>query len=333
MDMTKRTKKILVTGGAGFIGSHLIERLLKDPATKRVICVDNLDESYPVTYKRSNISAFRSDTRFVFYKTDIRDTRKLQRIFSNEKPDFVVHLAAKTDTRTSLVEPLLYESVNVAGTISVLECAKVSGVKKCVTISSSSVYGNAVARQAVKEDTTTDYPLSHYGATKKAGEVIAHSYAYNFDMTVICIRLFNVYGERMRPGPVLYTWVDQLFKGSPVSMSGRGERRRDFTYVGDVVDAILKALRRGTGYGIFNVASSNPASLSELLKVVETAVGKKARVAYRPKNRASIESSYADIRKAQTAFGWNPKTSLTDGVKRFVTWFRDHRIEHDSKRP
>lgn len=324
---------ILVTGGAGFIGSHLIERLLKERSITRVVCVDNLDDSYSVAYKKENLALFRAEKKFKFCRVDIRDARKLRRVFVAEKPDFVVHLAAKTDTRMSLAEPGEYESVNFAGTLNVLECAKDVQAKKCITISSSSVYGNAAADRPVAEDAVTDFPLSHYGATKKAGEVLAHSYFYNYGMTILCLRLFNVYGERMRPGPVLYTWVDSLLRDKPLTMSGKGERRRDFTYVGDVVDAISKAIKKGKDFAVLNVSSSRPVALSELLRVVEEAAGKQADVTFRKKNRASIESSYGDISKATRMLGWKPSTPLESGVRRFVAWFREHRLEHSLKRP
>ncbi|MDO8408341.1 MAG: GDP-mannose 4,6-dehydratase [bacterium] len=317
---------ILVTGGAGFIGSHLSQKLLKDPEVGRVVCVDNLDPVYPVALKKANLALLTPNKKFAFYNADIRERAALARIFKKERPDAVIHLAAKTDTRASLKEPEEYAAVNIGGTLNLLEVAKDAGIKNFIFISSSSVYGNSAAKPPFKESETTDMPLSFYGATKKAGEVIAYGYSYNYGLPVTCVRLFNVYGERMRSGLVLSRWVDAILAGKEIELSATAVRKRDFTYIADVVDALVAIVKeKRSGYAIFNIASSHPAPLTELLALVEKACDKKAIVKKRESNRASIKVSHADITKAKRALGWKPKVTLAEGVSRYVSWARENR--------
>jgi UDP-glucuronate 4-epimerase len=313
-------KNILVTGGAGFIGSHLTEALIKDKKVGKVICVDNMDDNYPADLRKENLSSFKNNKKFKLYKTDIRDLSALRNIFKKEKPEVVIHLAAKTDTRTSVAEPLEYETVNIGGTLNLLELSKDFNIKKFIFASSSSVYGNS-AVPPIKETEITDFPLSPYGATKKTGEILSYTYSYNHALPVVCLRFFNVYGERMKPVTVLPKWVKNIFDGKEIEMSGKGTRKRDFTYVGDLVDAIIKSISKGGDFSILNIASSRPVSLRELLKVVEQKSKKKAIVKERESNRASIEMSHANISNAKKTLGWNPKVSLEEGVRRYVSWF------------
>lgn len=317
---------ILVTGGAGFIGSNLIESLLKRRDVRRVICVDNLDSFYDPEFKKKNLEPFLENKKFKFYKVDIRERGELEEIFKTEKPTEIVHLAAKADTRRSVKEPEEYQSVNIGGTLNMLDLAQEYNIKKFVFISSSSVYGNNT-KAPFKESSITDFPLAPYGASKKAGEVLAYTYYHNFGLPIVCIRLFNAYGERQRPDLVLYKWVENILRGNPIEMSGTGKRRRDFTYVGDVVRAIELSLKKGKGYEILNVGNSKPVSLALLLKYVEKTLSKKATVIRRPSNHASVESTYADIRKAKKVLGWKPEVSLEDGIARFAKWLRNNRFQ------
>lgn len=320
-------KTILVTGGAGFIGSNLIETLLKRKTIDRVVCVDNLDPFYDPAFKKENIKLFVKNEKFRFYKTDIRNRVALSKIFDIEKPNLVVHLAAKADTRRSVKEPEEYESVNILGTLNLLELSKEYKIKKFIFISSSSVYGNT-AKAPFSETSTTDFPLSPYGATKKAGEVLAYTYAHNFNLPIVCLRLFNAFGERNRPDLVIYKWVDNILHDRPIEMSGTGSRRRDFTYVGDVVRAIELALRTKDNYEILNIGNSKPVSLKTLLSYIEKALGKKAIVISRPSHHASVEETYANIRKAKKVLGWEPEVSLEEGIVRFAKWLRDSRFKN-----
>lgn len=320
-------KNILVTGGAGFIGSHLCEKLFSSPKVEKVVCVDNLDPAYPVDFKLANLALLKKNKKFKFYKVDIREASSLDKIFKKEKIDAVVNVAAKTDTRTSLNEPLEYETVNIKGTLNILEASKNNNVKNIVCISSSSIYGNVKSKKPTKETEVTDFPLSPYGATKKAGEVLAYSYFYNYNISVACLRFFNVYGERMRPGPVLYTWIENIMKNQPIKISGNGQRKRDFTYISDVVNGIVKALHKNRGYNIYNIASSNPHSLKQLLSIVKKVTKIEPEVISRPTNKASIDSSYANISKAKKMLGWKPIVGLEEGVLKFFTWYQLNRLK------
>lgn len=317
--------RILVTGGAGFIGSHLCERLLKDQKVGRVICVDNLDPNYPVKFKRENLALLLPNKKFRFYKTDIRNRKVLARIFKKEKPEYIVHLAAKTDTRSSVQEPYDHQSVNILGTLNLLELAKDYKVKNFVFFSSSSVYGNS-SHPPFKEEDMKNYPLAPYGATKVAGEVLAYTYSFNHGLPVTVFRIFNAYGPRMRPSLVLHKWVREIFSGKPIEMSGTGSRRRDFTYVGDIVDAVQLALKRKNDYIILNIGNSKPISLAQLLKILEKVFGRKIDLWRRPSSKASVELTYANVTKARRVLGWKPKTSMERGVSNFVSWFKNNRL-------
>lgn len=318
---------ILVTGGAGFIGSNLIESLLKRRTVGRVVCVDNLDPFYSPAYKKDNIKHFIKNKKFVFYKTDIRNRKALAKIFESEKPTSVIHLAAKADTRLSVNEPDEYQDVNIIGTLYLLELAKDYKVKNFIFISSSSVYGNSAIPPFV-ESGSTDRPLAPYGASKKAGEVLSYTYFHNFKLPVICLRLFNAYGERQRPDLVIYKWVENILKGKPVEMSGKGSRSRDYTYVGDIVRAIELAMKHQKGYEILNIGNSKPVSLVTLLALIEKKLGKKAVVKTRPSNHPSVETTSADIRKAKKVLGWEPEVPLEEGIERFTKWLRENRFKN-----
>lgn len=314
---------ILVTGGAGFIGSNLVEALLR--RGDRVVCVDNFSDNYNPKFKEANITPYANNPGFVLERADIRDLAAMQEIFRRHTPHAVVHLAAKADTRASIQAPQEYVDVNITGTLNVLECARTTDVHKFVFASSSSVYGNH-ATAPFAEDTSTDYAIAPYGATKKAGEVLAYTYHANFGLPVAVLRIFNAYGERNRPDLVLYKWVENILHGTPIEMSGKGVRMRDFTYVGDLVEAIIAAMDTQTGYEIFNIGNAHPIALADLLGVVERAVGTKATVLERPSNKGSVEMTHASVDKARRLLGWEPHTPIEEGVARLVAWFRNERL-------
>jgi len=323
-------KVVLVTGGAGFIGSHLIETLLKKTKS-RVICIDNFDDAYDPRLKQRNIKSFLENDHFILYKKDIRDLATMKQIFKKEKPDAIVHLAAKADTRKAVLSPYEYISVNIEGTLNLLECSREFGIKKFIFISSSSVYGNK-NRAPFKEEDQTDFPLSPYGASKKAAEILVYTYHHNFNLPTVCLRVFNAYGERMRPNLVLSLWLKRILNGEPVEMSGKGIRRRDFTYVGDIVNAIMLALKKPLDFEIINIGNSRPLSLNQLLRVLEKAVGTKAIIYSRPSHSASVEQTHASTAKARRVLGWKPLMPISKGVKRFVLWARKGGFEDIHKR-
>lgn len=318
-------KKIFVTGCAGFIGSNLVPALLR--AGYRVIGIDNFDDTYDPAFKEKHIQPFAHDANFSLARIDIRDMNALQKLFAQEKPESGVHLAAKADTRDAVQTPRLYTSVNIEGTLNILELAKECSVKNLVIASSSSVYGNS-PRLPWSETEPADQPLSPYGATKRAIELLAHTYHHNFGMNVTCLRYFNAYGENNRPGMVPYLWADALLHGRPVQLSGDGSRSRDYTYISDVVDATVRALEIPLGYDVINIGDSNPIALRTLLTLFEKTIGVTATIETRPSSKASVETTYADIRKANRLLGWKPTVLIAEGVQRFVTWFRTHRLEN-----
>ena len=319
-------KTILVTGGAGFIGSNLIAKLLSRKDVAKVICVDNLNDFYSPKIKLANISLFKKNPRFSFYKKDIRDFTSLQKIFKKEKPEIVVHLAAQANTRLAVNDPRTYQSNNVDGTINLLELAKDHGIKNFIFASSSSVYGNKNKIPFSEED-RTDFPISPYGVTKKTGELLAHAYHHNFGLNITCLRFFTVYGENNRPDMVMYKWASHILTDQPIEISGAGKRSRDYTYVGDIVAGIEKALQKPLGFEVINLGNSRPVSLKKLLLIFEKVSGQKAVVNSRPSHHASIENTYTDITKAKKVLGWEPKTNIEQGVAKLVSWFRNNHLK------
>jgi UDP-glucuronate 4-epimerase len=318
---------VLVTGGAGFIGSNLIKEFLSGEKY-RVAAVDNLDDAYDIKYKKEHLKPFIGHKNFVFYQNDILDLEAMRKIFEKEKPEYIVHLAAKTDTRKAVADPYIYESVNIRGTINLLELAKDYGVKNFVFASSSSVYGNS-ASAPFKEDDPGSLPISPYGATKKAGELFVYTYCHNFGLNAVCLRFFNAYGENNRPDMVPYIWTRKILCQEAVEMSGHGSRKRDYTYVGDTIRAIIKALEiKNTGFEILNIGCGKSYSLKELLAMLEKIIGNKANVKERPSHSASVEETYADIEKAKRILGWKPEVGLEDGITRLVAWFKQNRLEN-----
>lgn len=309
-------KRVLITGAVGFIGTHAALALLRKGVS--VIGLDSFDDNYAVSIKKKNVRDLKAHSNFSIYTADIRDQAKIHRIFKKEQPDAVLHLAAKADTRDAVIAPHAYVSTNVDGTLHVLEAAREVGVKRFVFASSSSVYGND-AEAPYAETAEAGRAISPYGATKRAGEMLAYTYHHNFQMPVTCIRIFNAYGPRMRPGLVLHQWAVKMLAGEAIELSGDGTRTRDFTYIDDLVDALIRALRdRKTPFTIVNVGNANPVSLNELLSVLEKATKRKVEVIRRPSHGASVERTHADISKAKDVLGWEPKTSIEKGVKAFV---------------
>jgi UDP-glucuronate 4-epimerase len=316
-------KTVLVTGGAGFIGSNLVGKLLQEGY--RVACVDNFDTTYDPSFKEENIAPFLHDKNFSLYRVDIRNLDELRTVFEKEKPTHVAHLAAKADTRAAVENPRVYVSVNMDGTLNMLELCREFGVQMTVLASSGSVYGNN-PNVPWKEDERTDFPLSAYGVTKKAMELLAYTYHHNFNMHIICLRYFNVYGENNRPTMVPYMWAKAFLTGEEIEMSGEGTRRRDFTYVGDVADATMLALESSLGYEVINVADSKPHSLTDLFAVFEKVTGVAPPVRKRSSHPASVNEMYADSSKAKKLLGWEPKVFLEEGVTRLVAWFKANRL-------
>lgn len=318
-------KVVLVTGGVGFIGSHLIDVLLKDRSYGRVVCVDNLDPRGDLRTKEENLERFRAHPKFSFHKVDIADRDALSAVFEKEKPTHVAHLASMTNTRNAVNEPDEYVRVNVTGTLNVLACAQEAKIKKYVFASSSSVYGNGTKLPFV-EEAELGRPLSAYGASKKMAEMLGYAYHHNAGFPVVQLRIFNAIGERQRPDLVLYRWTEAILLGKEIEMSGSGMRSRDYTYVGDIVRAFMLALgQKDVPYAVLNISSTEQVNLKKLLRILEKTLGMRARVRVRPSAHASVERTHGSVARAKKVLGWKPEVSTEEGVARFVDWYKTHR--------
>jgi UDP-glucuronate 4-epimerase len=323
---------ILVTGGAGFIGSHLCERLLVDGWC--VINVDSFNDFYDPKIKQNNVQeTFRcckilgiSQDRYIIAQGDIRDLNFLRDVFEKRHPLAVIHLAAYAGVRPSIQNPTLYADVNINGTINILECLKEYGVKYYIFASSSSVYGNNSKVPFMEED-FVDMPISPYAATKKAGELFCHNYHHLYGIQTACLRFFTVYGPRQRPDLAIHKFTQLIAEGRPIPFFGDGTTQRDYTYIVDIIDGITKALQwvRGEGnrYEVFNLGESNTISLARMVQTLESALGIKAHIDQLPPQPGDVEKTFADIRKANAVFGYDPHTAFDEGINTFVQWYRN----------
>ncbi len=311
--------RVLVTGGAGFIGSHLLEALLKrgcDAAT-----VDNFDDFYSPSIKRRNFEGVSRRGNARLFETDIRDASALQNVFKTTKPEVVIHLAARAGVRPSIEQPALYEAVNVGGTVNLLTLARDFGVRKFIFISSSSVYG-ATSRVPFVEDQVEMRPVSPYAATKLGGELMCFTYSHLFQLPVVCLRIFTVYGPRQRPDLAIHKFAALIEAGKPVPMFGDGSTSRDYTFVDDIVAGILAAVDYQTQFDVFNLGNSHPCKLSELVQLLENALGKRAIVKSLPPQPGDVPITWSDISKARRLLGYEPRVPLPIGIERFVAWLR-----------
>jgi UDP-glucuronate 4-epimerase len=310
--------KVLVTGGAGFIGSHLVERLLAEE--HRVVCLDNFDEFYNPALKRRNLARALKDPGFRLVEGDLRDGGGLDKIFAGEKFDLVAHLAARAGVRPSVENPALYVDVNLRGTVYLLEACKKHAVRRFIFASSSSVYGNS-SRVPFSEEDPVNTPISPYAATKKAGELLCHTYHHLYGMDVACLRFFTVYGPRQRPEMAIHHFTRSIFEGKKISLFGDGSSRRDYTYIDDAVGGTLGAFRREHGFQVYNIGESQTITLAELIAAIEEQVGKKAIIERLPEQPGDVKLTYAEIGKARERLGYNPQTKIREGLARFVQWY------------
>jgi len=309
---------VLVTGAAGFIGSHLAERLLADGHA--VTAVDNFDEFYDPRIKRRNISRCTENDKFRLIEADIRDADAMEKVVA-DGIDVIVHLAAKAGVRPSIAQPLLYADVNVNGTMVLLEAAAKHNIKKFIFASSSSVYGNN-KKVPFSEDDNVDFPISPYAATKKAGELICHTYHHLHAIDITCLRFFTVYGPRQRPDLAIYKFACLIENGKPIPVFGDGTMMRDFTYIDDIIDGVVAAIGKCAGFNIYNLGESRPITVNDLTRKIEEALGKKAVREFLPAQPGDVERTYADVTKAVGQLGYNPRTTIEDGLAKFVQWFR-----------
>lgn len=308
----------LITGGAGFIGSHLSERLLSEGW--RVVCLDNFDTFYDPQIKRNNISSALKENYFTLIEGDIRDKRLLDNIFNREKIDVVIHIAARAGVRPSIKEPALYYDVNVGGTLNLLEAVRGRNVKKFIFASSSSVYGENTKVPFSEED-NVDYPISPYAATKKAGELLCYTYYHLYRIPITCLRFFTVYGPRQRPEMAIHKFTRLIYEGKPVPVYGDGSSKRDYTFIEDIIEGVVKSIHSGSLYEIINLGESNTISLSDLIVLIENNLHKNAVIEKLPLQPGDVPITYADTGKARSLLGYNPKTNIKEGIRIFTEWF------------
>lgn len=310
---------VFITGIAGFIGSHVAEALLS--RGDRVFGLDNFDPFYERSIKEENLSLLRERPDFSFLEGDIRDAEALARWGPGIRPDAVVHLAAKAGVRPSVADPAGYADVNVNGTIRVLEWARGRGAPKVLFASSSSVYGGNTKVPFSEED-FVDHPVSPYAATKKAGELLCHTWCHLYGMNVAALRFFTVYGPRQRPEMAIHKFTRRILEGKEIEIYGDGSSRRDYTFIDDIVSGVLGALNSPPGYRVYNLGESATVSLADLVSLLEKACGRPALRRFVPFQPGDVPVTCADISRARAEIGYDPRTPIEKGIVRFVEWYR-----------
>jgi UDP-glucuronate 4-epimerase len=309
--------KVLVTGGAGFIGSHLVEKLLAE--RHDVAILDDFNDFYDPQIKRANISAVQKDIRV--HGVDLRDGQKVADLFRKEKFDAVFHLAARAGVRPSIQQAQLYYDTNVAGTLHLLEAARANGVERFTFASSSSVYG-AAKKVPFSEDEHLTQTLSPYAATKIAGEFLCSTYSHLYKLRIVALRYFTVYGARQRPDLAIHQFTRKIYAGEPIDQFGDGTTRRDYTSIDDIIQGTMAALKYdGAMFDVFNLGESDTIQLKDLIAAIEKALGKKAKINKLPEQPGDMPLTCADISKARKLLSYDPKTKFDDGLPRFVDWF------------
>ncbi len=311
--------KILITGGAGFIGSHLVERLLE--RGREVVCLDDFNDSYDPAVKRRNISPVLGNPLFTLVEGDIRDRDLLQGLCREHWFETIVHLAARAGVRESLKDPLLYEELNCHGTLNLLESARRHDIRHFVFGSSSSIYG-ANTKVPFSEEDKVDRPISPYAATKRSCELLCYTYHHLCGLNVTALRFFTVYGPRQRPEMAIYRFTRRILGGEPIELYGDGTSRRDYTYVDDIMDGLLKAIDRPFPFEIFNLGESQTVELAGLIRIIEEATGKRAVIKRLPPQPGDTPITYADIGKARAMLGYSPRVRIEEGIGRFVSWYK-----------
>jgi UDP-glucuronate 4-epimerase len=309
--------RILVTGGAGFIGSHLVEKLLA--IGHEVSILDDFNDFYDPQIKRSNISGVAGEVPI--HRVDLRDGNSVNLLFHREKFDAIAHLAARAGVRPSISQPQLYYDTNVGGTLHLLEAARHTGVERFIFASSSSVYG--ICKEVpFSEEFHLTQTISPYAATKVAGEFLCSTYSHLYQMRIVALRFFTVYGARQRPDLAIHQFTRKILAGQPIDQFGDGTTRRDYTYIDDIIQGVTAAFGyNGPLYDLFNLGESETIELKDLITAIEAAVGKKAKVNQLPEQPGDVPLTCADISKARKLLGYNPTTPLRVGLPKFVEWY------------
>ncbi|HET7711667.1 MAG TPA: NAD-dependent epimerase [Thermoanaerobaculia bacterium] len=330
---------ILVTGAAGFIGYHVATRLLE--RGEEVVGLDNLNEYYDPTLKQARLARLQQSERFTFLKLDVADRSAMGEMFATRKPSRIVHLAAQAGVRYSLTNPDAYIDSNVHGFLNILEGCRHHPVEHLVYASTSSVYG-ANTRQPFSEHQNVDHPVSLYAATKKANELMAHTYAHLFGVPSTGLRFFTVYGPWGRPDMALFKFTKGILAGEKIPVFNRGEMIRDFTYIDDIVEGVVRTLDRpatpdtdwngddpdpatsAAPYRVFNIGNNRPVVLLDYIAALEKALGRKAEMEFLPMQPGDVRSTMADVSELEKATGFRPQTSIEEGIARFVKWYREY---------
>jgi len=313
---------ILVTGGAGFIGSHLVEHLLA--RGDEITIIDNLNDYYDPGIKQENLRSALQSPRVTFVKGDILNLKLLEETFAGNSFDVTVHLAARAGVRPSLRQPVLYEEVNCRGTLNLLELSCQHDIRRFVFASSSSVYGN-VKETPFREDAKIDRPVSPYAATKAAGELYCHSHHHLYGIAVNVLRFFTVYGPRQRPDMAIHKFTALIDRGKPIPFYGDGNTARDYTFYTDIIEGVVAAVDRDLGFEIINLGESRTTRLSELVNIIERNLDKKAVLEKLPMQPGDVTITCADVSKAKRLLDYKPSTDVDEGVKRFVEWYKRRR--------
>ncbi len=307
---------VLVTGGAGFIGSHVVLELLKQGHT--VVVIDCMNEYYDPALKRARLKRFAD--KIDFYEIDIADTNAVEEVFKKHQFDAVCHLAAQAGVRYSLVNPFIYAHSNYVGTLNIFEFAKRTKVPHVVFASTSSVYGKNT-KMPFREDDSVSTPMSIYSASKLATEHLAFSYHDMFGMNLSALRFFNVYGPWGRPDSAIWLFTKAILAGEAIKVFNHGNMERDFTYIDDIVDGIVSALQKPDGFQIYNLGKGAPVQLMEYVRTIERILGKEAKIDMLPMQPGDVANTYANIEKAESKLGYNPKTAVPEGVQKFIEWY------------
>lgn len=317
-------KTYFITGGAGFIGSSLTKKLLDNG--NKVVAIDNFNSYYDPKLKERNVQEFYQNSNYKLYKGDIRNREEVKKIFDENNIDIIVHLAAMAGVRPSIEDPILYQEVNGLGTQIILEEAHLHNVMNLVMASSSSVYGNC-KEVPFKENMIVDYAISPYAATKKANEVMAHVYHKLYYMNILMLRFFTVYGPKQRPDLAINKFTRLMLNNEEIPMFGDGSTSRDYTYIDDIVDGIIKSCAYATThndvYEILNIGSNNPISLKEMIEIIGEELGVKPKIKELPMQPGDVDQTYADISKAKELIGYEPSISFKEGIKKFIKWYKE----------
>lgn len=310
----------LITGGAGFIGSHLVDRLIE---SANIICIDNFENFYAPSIKRDNVKEHLKHPNYKLYEADIRNYDEIRKITGSHKITHIVHLAAKAGVRPSLMNPLEYTFSNINGTMNLLECAREFGINKFVFGSSSSVYGSR-KDGPFHEEMRVNKPISPYAATKASGEQICHTYSHLYGIKMVCLRFFTVYGPRQRPDLAIHKFSKLISEGKPIPVFGDGSTKRDYTYIDDIVAGIISSLSKPYIYEIINLGGGETISLNKFISIIEKLVGNKAKITFLFKQPGDVNITFANIKKARKMLGFKPKYNIKEGMKKYIEWYLEH---------